>query len=104
MDNELVQLLLKVFFTSLILMAVIMLCCVVTPYLAKWIDGRRPRPTQDEESSDPDMPKVKGPYDASSEPGYDLNYKIYNTDIYGVDFKHGKKRKKQTGGSDNADG
>lgn len=104
MNSELVHLLLRVLGTTLALMAVIMLCCVVTPYLAKWIDKKRPRPTQDGESADPNAPAVKGPYDASSEPEYDLNYKIYNKDIYGVDFKHGKKRQEQDGGSDNLDG
>ncbi len=81
-NTELVHLLLKVMGMSLGLMAVIMLCCVVTPYLAKQIDKHRPpRPTQDE--ADPNAPTVKGP---------DLNYKIYNKDIYGVDFKHGKEK------------
>ncbi|MBR1723553.1 MAG: hypothetical protein IJ723_00815 [Ruminococcus sp.] len=90
-NSELVQLLIKVMGMSLGLMAVIMLCCVVTPHLAKLIDKHRPpRPTQDE--ADPNAPTVKGAFDASSEPEYDLNYKIYNKDIYGVDFKHGKEK------------
>lgn len=92
MDNELVSLLMRVAFTTLILMGVIALCCIVTPYLAKWIDRHsKPRPTTDE-TSDPDEPKVKGVFDASSDPEIDLNYKIYNTDIYGVDFKNGKEK------------
>lgn len=104
MNSELVHLLLKVMGTTLVLMAVIMLCCIATPYLAKWIDKKHPRPTQDEVTDDPAAPEVKGPYDASSDPDFDLNYKIYNKDIYGVDFSHGKKRKEQNGRSDNLDG
>ena len=83
MNSELVHLLLRVLGTTMVIMAVIM--------LAKKIDEHRP--TKDEvPKPDPDEPQVKGPYDASSEPEYDLNYKIYNKDIYGVDFKHGKKK------------
>jgi Na+-transporting methylmalonyl-CoA/oxaloacetate decarboxylase gamma subunit len=96
-NSELVHLLLRVLGTTVVLMAVIMLCCVVTPYLAKWIDKKRPRPMGDEEKKEPensDMPEVRGPYDASSDADYDLNYKIYNKDIYGVEFKNGKKRQK----------
>lgn len=89
-NSELVHLLLKVMGLSLGLMAVIMLCCVVTPYLAKFIDKHRPprppRPEQTGEGSD-----IRGPFEASHE-DYDLNYKIYNKDIYGVDFKHGKEK------------
>ena len=91
MNSELVHLLLRVLGTTMVIMAVIMLCCVITPRLAKKIDEHRP--TKDEvPKPDPDEPQVKGPYDASSEPEYDLNYKMYNKDIYGVDFKHGKKK------------
>ena len=90
MNSELVQLLMKVMFTSLGLMAVVMLCCVITPRLAKWIDAHRP-PKKDE-PQDPNAPTVQGSFDASREPEYDLNYKIYNKDIYGVDFKHGKEK------------
>ncbi len=98
MNDELIKLLLKVMTTTFVLMAVIMLCCVVTPRLAKWIDDRRPpQPPDDggkgEDAPDaPDAPDVRGPFDASHEEDYDLNYKIYNKDIYGVDFKNGKEK------------
>ncbi len=105
MNSQLVELLVKVLGTTLILMAVIMLCCVATPHLAKWIDKLRGADKKDDEPpTDPNEPHVQGPYDASHDEEYDLNYKIYNTDIYGVEFKHGKKRKKLDGGSDNLDG
>ena len=45
-NSEIVQLLVKVMLTTFVLMAVIMICCVITPKLAKWIDSHR-RPTQD---------------------------------------------------------
>ncbi|SDA12362.1 hypothetical protein SAMN02910447_00582 [Ruminococcus sp. YE71] len=100
MDNEVVKLLVRVMLTSMGLMAVIMVCCVVTPRLAKFIDSHRKTPPAD---STPDgTPEVRGAFDAQSDPEYDLNYKIYNKDIYGVDFRHGKE--KQNGRSDNLDG
>ena len=92
MDSPVAALFLKTLGITAALMAVIMVICIITPHLAKWIDKKRPRPTQDEVSADPDAPTVKGPYDASSDTEYDLNYKIYNKDIYGVEFKHGRKR------------
>lgn len=30
----------------------------------------------------------------AQEEKYDLNYKIYHKDIYGVDFRHGKEKRK----------
>ena len=90
MENGLVQLLVKVMLTTFVLMGVIMLCCIVTPKLAKWIDAHRPQ--KEDAPEDPDAPKVQGAFDKSSEPEYDLNHKIYHEDIYGVDFKHGKEK------------
>lgn len=105
MDNAIVQLLLKVLGMSLCAMLVIMLCCIATPRLAKWIDSLRERPTKggaDDTADTDDVPTVRGIYDASSDKDYDLNYKIYNKDIYGVDFKNGKKGK-ESGQGDNLD-
>lgn len=102
MDNEVVRLLMRVMFTTFGLMAVIMLCCIATPYIAKWIEKKHPRPTQGEGSEPSPEKDVQGPFDPQSLPEYDLNYKIYNKDIYGVDFKNGKE--KQNGRSDNLDG
>ena len=106
LNSELVMLLVRVLARVIVIMALIALCCLVTPRLSRWIDKKRGIKQSDEESNEAadDMPDVRGPYDASHDEDYDLNYKIYNTDIYGVDFKHGKKGKKQNGGSDNTDG
>ncbi|MCR5121723.1 MAG: hypothetical protein K6B74_04815 [Ruminococcus sp.] len=92
MEGGIVQLLVKVMLTTFVLMGVIMLCCIVTPRLAKWIDAHRPRREDSPDSADPNAPTVQGPFDKSSDPDYDLNYKIYHKDIYGVDFKHGKEK------------
>ena len=51
-------------------------------------------PERVEENNAGDVPSVRGPYDAQEEK-YDLNYKIYHKDIYGVDFKHGKEKRKK---------
>lgn len=95
MNEELLKVLLRVMLTTFVLMAVVMLCCVVTPRLAKWIDSKRPPKPSDDggKSGEPsDVPQVRGPFDASHDEDYDLNYKIYNKDIYGVDFKNGKEK------------
>lgn len=105
MNSGLAGLLIRVAGTTMGLMAVIMLCCIATPHIAKWIDKRLPRPTKgvgDEPSPENGQQEVQGPFDPQSLPEYDLNYKIYHKDIYGVDFKHGKE--KQDGRSDNLDG
>ena len=93
MDNETVELIVKFAVRAVVIMAAIGLMALITPRLARFIEKRHP------ELNEPKAPKegeegdgVKGIYDKQSEK-YDLNYKIYNTDIYGVDFKHGKKRK-----------
>ena len=96
MNSELVELLVKLVLGSAGIMAVIALASIVTPKIAKMIIKRHPKWAEDPERVDDDKadgePAVKGPYDAQKEK-YDLNYKIYNEDIYGVDFKHVKKRK-----------
>ncbi len=93
MDNETLTVLIKFAVKALIIMGAIGLMAVLTPKIAKVIEKRHPElndPKDDTENAESDG--VKGVYDKQSEK-YDLNYKIYNTDIYGVDFKHGKKRK-----------
>ena len=99
MDNELVKLLLKLILGSAVIMTFIALACILTPKIAKLISKRHPewnapppeRVQEDDESET--APSVQGAYDAQKEE-YDLNYKIYNKDIYGVDFKHGKEKRK----------
>lgn len=72
---------------AVIVMALIALAAVATPYIAKVIDKHRK----------PEEPKkddgLHGIFEASKEDDFDPNYKIYNTDIYGVDKKHGKKQR-----------
>ena len=93
------MLLVKLVLGSAAIMAVIAAACILTPKLARllsknhpeWLES--PERVQDNDESGTE-PSVKGPYDAQHE-DYDLNYKIYNTDIYGVDFKHGKEKRKK---------
>ena len=97
MNTELVKLLVQLVLGSAVIMAVIALACVITPKIAKAFYKRHPDWSEAPERVDNDKaesePSVKGPYDAQKEK-YDLNYKIYNEDIYGVDFKHGKEKRK----------
>ena len=94
MNNELVTLLLKLIIGSAVIMTFIALACIATPRIAKLFAKRFPNAASPERVQDDnesgEAPSVKGAYDAQKE-DYDLNYKIYNKDIYGVDFKHGKK-------------
>ena len=82
-----------------IIMALIVLACLVTPRIAKFIEKKNPRIAErnrkaEEEYTSPEKYEVKDPYGKQETPeGFDPNYKIYNEDIYGVDFKHGKKQK-----------
>lgn len=72
---------------AVIVMALIALAAVATPHIAKFVDKRR-KPEEPKEDDE-----VRGIFDASKENDFDPNYKIYNTDIYGVDKKHGKKQR-----------
>ena len=97
MNSELVSLLLKLIAGSAVIMAFIALACIVTPKIARLLSKRHPEwnsPERVEDGNESETaPSVKGAYDAQHE-DYDLNYKIYHKDIYGVDFKHGKEKRK----------
>lgn len=99
MDKELVEMLVKLVIGSAAVMALIAAACIITPKLAARIIkrypklGSSPERVDDDENADK-VPEVKGPYDAQHE-DYDLNYKIYNKDIYGVDFLNGKQKRKK---------
>ncbi|MGN0601378.1 MAG: hypothetical protein ACI4I7_01565 [Oscillospiraceae bacterium] len=97
MNTEHVKLLVQLILGCAVIMTVIALACIVTPKIAKFIIKRHPKLADNPERVGEDKadsePSVKGPYDAQKGK-YDLNYKIYNKDIYGVDFKHGKEKRK----------
>ena len=94
MDGETLTVLIKFAVKALVIMAAIGLMAVLTPKIARIIERRHPELNEpDDKTDDTEQGDgVKGVFDKQTEK-YDLNYKIYNTDIYGVDFKHGKKRK-----------
>lgn len=76
-----------------VIMALIMLAAIATPYLAKIIDkNKKPVPEKDENKDNPEEDGVKGVFEKSKLDDFDPNYKIYNTDIYGVEKKNGKKQ------------
>lgn len=97
MNTELVKLLVELVIGTAVIMTFIALACIVTPKIARLVIKRHPKLAEDPERVSDNQadsePAVKGPYDAQKE-DYDLNYKIYNKDIYGVDFKHGKEKRK----------
>lgn len=89
MNSETLSLMIEFAVKAVVIMALIAFMAVITPKIAAFIQKRHPQINEKPKAPDDG---VKGVYDKQSEK-YDLNYKIYNTDIYGVDFKHGKKRK-----------
>ena len=98
LNKELVNTLLQLGAATAVIMLLIVLACLVTPKLARFLEKKYPQLKESPERVEKkqgDNPEsdVQGPYDASKIDDFDPNYKIYNEDIYGVDFKHGKKRK-----------
>jgi hypothetical protein len=79
-----------------VIMALIVIACLVTPKIAAWLEKKYPKlkeDPKDRKSQNPEDYKVNGIFEASKLDDFDPNYKIYNKDIYGVDFKHGKTKK-----------
>lgn len=104
MNKELVMMLLKWTGKVGVIMIFIVLACLVTPKIAAWIEKKKGSSddgkTEEENSGEtvkPEEYKAQGLFDADKDEDWDPNYKIYNTDIYGVDFKHGKKQKRKNG-------
>ncbi len=78
---------------AVVVMALIALAAVATPHIAKFVDKHRKPEKPKEDDGVHSAQNVRGIFDASKEDDFDPNYKIYNTDIYGVDKKHGKKQR-----------
>ena len=99
MDTEHVVMMLKFIGILAAVMGVIWLCCFITPKLAHKIEKKLPADENGDGDNkvNPEDYTVQGPFDPQKLDEYDLNYKIYNKDIYGVDFKHGKKQKRKDG-------
>ena len=89
MNTELVLVLLKFAGMMLLIMGLVMLMAVLTPVIAKKIDKNKDEPTP--ARVDEGEYTVKGPYDKQKDEDFDPNYKIYNTDIYGMENITGKK-------------
>ena len=97
MNKELVVLLLKFIGGIAVVMGLILLACLVTPKIARRIEKKLPPADGGEGEVKPEDYTVQGHFDPQKLDEYDLNYKIYNKDIYGVDFRHGKKQKRKDG-------
>lgn len=98
MNKDMLSLLGQLGLGCVIIMALIFAACLVTPKLAAWIAKKHPEWDKASESDD----GVHSAFESSKLEGFDPNYKIYHQDIYGVDFKHGKKQK--DGGRHHLDG
>ena len=78
-------------FKAVLVMVLIALAAVATPYIARHIDkNRKPMPPEDKKEKEGDG--VHSIFEKSEIEDFDPNYKIYNTDIYGVEKKNGKKQ------------
>ena len=108
MNHELLNLLGSLALKCGIIMVLIVLACLVTPRMAKWIQNKNPQladkierkglaaPERVENTATGHSPQenyeVHSAFEASKEEDFDPNYKIYNQDIYALNF--GKKKKK----------
>ncbi len=89
----------------IIIMGLIVLACLVTPKLAKWIEKKNPAlaekieqrgvaPERVDDAATGHSPheyEAHSAFEASKEDGFDPNYKIYNEDIYALNL--GRKKK-----------
>jgi hypothetical protein len=108
MNHELLNLLGSLALKCGIIMVLIVLACLVTPRMAKWIQKKNPQladkierkglaqPERVEDTATGHSPQenyeVHSAFEASKDENFDPNYKIYNQDIYALNF--GKKNKK----------
>ncbi len=73
-------------FKAVLVMVLIALAAVATPYIANKIDkNKKPAPPKEDDG-------VHSMFEKSELQDFDPNYKIYNTDIYGVEKKNGKEQ------------
>ena len=97
MNHELLNLLSSLALKCGIIMVLIVLACLVTPRMAKWIQKKNPELAKKIErdgigNASAEDYEAHSAFEASKEDDFDPNYKIYNEDIYAFNF--GKKKKK----------
>ena len=106
MNSELLSVLGPLAVKCCIVMAFIVLACLVTPKLAKWIEKKNPglsdriehgglgAPERVDDAATGHSPQeyeAHSAFEASKDESFDPNYKIYNEDIYAFNFG-GKKK------------
>ncbi len=107
MDGEAIKTLVQFVLAMAGIMGLIWVIAAITPFLARKIDERlkKPSPERVEDSNDKteEEYKVKGLYDKSEMENFDPNYKIYNTDIYGIESltKRAQAKKEAKSGIEN---
>lgn len=107
MDGEAIKTLVQFVLAMAGIMGLIWVIAAITPFLARKIDERlkKPSPERVEDSNDKTEEgyKVKGLYDKSEMENFDPNYKIYNTDIYGIESltKRAQAKKEAKSGTEN---
>ena len=92
--------LLKLAAGCVVIMTFIVIACLITPKIARFIEKRHPELAEKDDpervdgentGNDPENYKVQGIFDKSHIDGWDPNYKIYNEDIYALNFKKKKR-------------
>ena len=90
LNKELLLLLLKLAAGCVVIMTFIVIACLITPKIARFIEKRHPELAEKDDpervdgentGNDPENYKVQGIFDKSHIDGWDPNYKIYNEDI-----------------------
>ena len=110
MNTELLSKLGGLAVSCIIIMGLIVLACLVTPKLAKWLEKRNPGLTDRLEDrgimppervddaatghSPQETYEAHSAFESSKDEDFDPNYKIYHEDIYGWNFGKKKKDKK----------
>lgn len=111
LNKELLLLLGKLAIGCVIIMSLIVIACLITPKLARFIEKRHPNLAENDDpervddnvtGNDPRNYNVQGMFDKSKLDDWDPNYKIYNEDIYAFNFKKKKKQSPEKS-ADNVD-
>ncbi|MBR1739262.1 MAG: hypothetical protein IJ737_03125 [Ruminococcus sp.] len=97
MNSELLAKMGELALSCVIIMGLIVLACLVTPRIARWIEKKNPELVKKidpkPEERDPESYEAHSAFEASKIEGFDPNYKIYHGDIYGWGLKKKDKSK-----------
>ena len=91
LNKELLLLLLKLAAGCVVIMTFIVIACLITPKIARFIEKRHPELAEKDDPERVDGENTGNDPENYKVDGWDPNYKIYNEDIYALNFKKKKK-------------